>query len=101
MVIVFAILRTSHTYELRKLLSQNGFRIYLQNVKENIPEDIKENYNLPETIPSSVQDESNNFVYYCIYNNSKEFPPQEEEVRKALRNGKARGIVVQYSFEEK
>ena len=99
MVIVSARLRASHTFGLRKLLSQNGFKIYLYDKTFIILTPIKENYDLPEVVPPTIQERSSDFIYLCLYNKDKELPSQE--VFQALEDGKAQDTVIQYRAEHK
>jgi len=73
--VVTVFLEVQGTYELRKLLKQNNFTIYLYNLKTSDLTMPEENYESENEIISYFDNFS--YEFECIYNGHTGFPSQE------------------------
>lgn len=84
------------TFDLRRLLSQNGFVMLLKDKITCTYSLIKEDYASEERVPLETIGRTNDFVYICLYND-KNVPSQC--IFKALELGASQRIVHEYTLK--
>lgn len=91
--VVAVFLEVRGTYELRKLLKQSNFTIYLHNRITGEISMLEENYESENEIISYFDNFS--YEFECIYNSHTGFPSQEVFQAIMAAGGKAKNFTIE------